>query len=72
VSGLERRIKRLEGERGRTTPCPECGYAPGAPVEYEYEWIYDRSEYEGPEFCGTCGEQLLYIVTWGDEPTGAA
>jgi hypothetical protein len=72
VSGLQRRIKRLEGEGERTVPCPECGYAPGVPVKYEVEWIYDRSEYDEPEFCGTCGEQLLYILTWGDEPKGAA
>lgn len=61
---LERRLRKLEGYSG-VKPCPECGFVPGAPPEeFEVSWPDDPDYSEGPE----CGEQTVYVVTWGDQP----
>lgn len=71
MSGLKRRLCRLEDAAG-PDECPGCGFSPGAPVEHEVTW-HDVEDGEPimPEWCETCGEQLAYVVGWGDlEPTG--
>jgi hypothetical protein len=73
VGGLERRLRALE-EALDVRVCPECGFGPGTePEEIEIEWIDDPEDDRGavePEFCGSCGQQLVWVITWGnnDEP----
>lgn len=73
AGGIERRLAHLEGSarRSQARPCVECGHGPGETFEdLEVEWS-DRPCDAEPEFCGTCGRQLVYVVTWGDIPEGA-
>ena len=63
---LERRLRKLEVHSG-VKPCPECGFVPGAlPEEFEVSWPEEPEYSEGPEFCPECGDQTVYVVTWGD------
>jgi hypothetical protein len=68
---LDRRLKKLEVARATGRPCPECGWSVGndrpgdEPAEVEVTWVDDGS-FKDPEFCETCGRQLVFIVTWGD------
>lgn len=71
MADLNRRLCRLEVSGGHNV-CPECGIVPGAPVEYQVSW-HDTEDAEpiAPEWCGTCGEQTVYVVGWADiSPTG--
>lgn len=66
---LDRRLRCLESVSGA---CPECGHSPG--VVEAYEVIWDDSEDSGEveeEYCGACGRQTAFVVTWDDlEPDG--
>lgn len=73
--GLRDRVKRLEREV-RVEPCEECGFdGDWSKLELEVTWN-DLDSLEDPqndaptepEFCGTCGHQLVYIVRWLDLP----
>ena len=65
TGGISKRLERLEASH--SPPCEECGHALGAPVEgFSVEWAKEPDA--EPEFCGKCGQQLVYVVTWGDEP----
>ena len=64
---LHRRLKKLESSAPPEEPCPECGFVPGAPPEeFEVSWPEEPEYSEGPEFGPECGEQTVYVVTWGD------
>ena len=68
MAGLNRRLCLLEASRDGGE-CPECGLAPGAPFEgYSVEWHDDPEDPDpvGPEWCGSCGRQLVYVVGWRD------
>lgn len=70
---LGRRVRRLEGAHGGDG-CPECGLAPGAPVE-DYQVAWDAAEDAAPvapEWCETCGRQTVFVVGWSDLPEAAA
>jgi hypothetical protein len=67
---LKRRLKRLEEGTGQAESCPECGHASGEPIEYDVTWIDDGGKLEEPQFCQTCGEQLVYVVRWDDKGEG--
>ena len=64
MGSLERRLRALEGGRGR--PCEACGAGYG-PVEYTVEW--DEPE-KGPESCPECGRRLVHVITWHDQGEG--
>jgi hypothetical protein len=64
LDGRSRRVRRLEDGRG--APCGECGFGVG-PLEYEVLW-YDHDEPAEPKWCGACGRQYEFVVTWGDIP----
>lgn len=67
MDGMGRRLARLEASH--SPPCEECGRAPNAPVEgYAVEWANSEETPTEPELCGKCGQQLVYVVTWGDHP----
>lgn len=74
--GLRGRVKRLERE-ARVAPCEECGFDGDlTKMELEVIWNDLDSDTEDPqdgepmepEFCGTCGHQLVYVVRWLDIP----
>jgi hypothetical protein len=71
MSGLERRLKKLEEDTGQGEPCPECGHVAGKPttdtLDFEVYWDYTAEEESEDEFCSTCGTQLVFNVTWGAE-----
>jgi len=78
---IERRLKYIESELliGSGAPCPECGYRPDEPVgahgyEVFFEHMFDDTAPEAPDdlpsFCGTCGKQTGFIVTWADGEGG--
>jgi hypothetical protein len=62
--GIRGRIKRLELERERARPCPECGIRPGeVPLfEVEVEVVSGPVADTSPKHCGVCGAWL--IVYW--------
>jgi hypothetical protein len=72
--GLNGRVRRLEN--GRVGPCEECGFdGDFSNVEIVVEWddidaleASAKKDPPEPKFCGTCGHQLEYVVTWGDLP----
>lgn len=64
---LSDRLRRLELVRGAR--CPACGLGSSATGEragYSVEWDYENSEPAEPEWCGECGQQTLFVVTWDD------
>lgn len=76
--GLERRIGKLEDSR-RGGPCEECGFDGDlSKAELEVTWKDVDALEDGqgrypepdpqPEWCGTCGHQTVYVVTWADLP----
>ena len=70
------RLRRLEQAYGK--PCPECGFD----GDYDgLEWVVEWGTKSGnirtcdnpddwldsePEWCATCGHQLVYVIRWGD------
>jgi hypothetical protein len=70
VSVLKRRLKRLEEGSGQAESCLECGHVSGGPTQYDVTWIDDGGKLEEQEFCETLGEQLGYVVRWGDKGEG--
>ncbi len=63
TSGFHRRVSSLERKRRR---CQECG-AGRSPTEYAVVWDDSENQEPGePEYCETCGRQIVYIVTWND------
>ena len=71
VSSLKRRVVALEESAGVGGKCPECGWGGGdnfGPDDtYEVQWINPGGPEDREEFCGACGRQLVYVITWGDE-----
>ncbi len=71
MTGLERRLQKLEEDVGSGEPCPECGHIAGKPtsdtLNFEVFWDYTGEEEPEDEFCGTCGTQLVFNVAWGAE-----
>lgn len=72
---LNGRLRRLEN--GHLEPCEECGWTcDWSNVELVVTWgdVDPDQDESGPEWCGTCGHQITYVVTWADlpEPKGAA
>ena len=76
--GLNGRVARLEN--GRAAPCSECGFSEASGYSnVEIKVVWDdldgdethAGEAEGArwsKWCGTCGHQLEYVVTWQDLP----
>jgi hypothetical protein len=65
MSTVERRLKRLEKERARQSPCPECGLPPDRPGEIVL--IHDGTPAEGfpddpHERCKNCGRALWCVI----------
>lgn len=72
---LNGRLRRLEN--GHPEPCEECGWAGdrfNVDLVVTWEDMEPDPDDSGPEWCGTCGHQLTYVVTWAGipEPKGAA
>jgi hypothetical protein len=69
---LDRRITKADKLSQPTdAQCPQCGWQSGQTVEYEVitddrEIWEDSGEEATEEFCGYCGRQISYIVTWVD------
>jgi uncharacterized protein with PIN domain len=75
MSGLDVRLKRLEGRGSR---CPECGLAPDErrPPAVIYEERPEKKSFDGDpnERCSSCGRPLytvLRVVYEGEEGGGA-
>ncbi|MDP9438410.1 MAG: hypothetical protein M3P49_06670 [Actinomycetota bacterium] len=67
MTGLDRRLRLLETVSSPDA-CEECGLAPEAPfVPDEVTW-HDEEDAPpvAPEWCGTCGRQVVYVVGWRD------
>jgi hypothetical protein len=66
---IERRVAALEESAGGGGKCPECGGGGGDDDNrpYEVEWVDAGGPDDRGEFCETCGRQLVYVITWGDE-----
>ncbi len=72
MSGLRRRLERLEGDH---RPCSRCGASPGEKPEYDYEVIWcdlDGRPVNGepepePERCPECQRELTIIVEWEND-----
>lgn len=63
MGSFHRRLSSLERRRGI---CPECGGG-ARPAEYVVEWDDEPGqESQEPEYCGMCGRQTTFIVTWLD------
>ena len=65
MSSVERRLKRLEKERARHSPCPECGLPPDGPGRIVL--IDDGTPAEGfpddpEERCSRCGRPLWCVI----------
>ncbi|PLS85032.1 MAG: hypothetical protein CYG60_14745 [Actinobacteria bacterium] len=67
ADGIARRLARLEA--ANPPPCDECGHGPGVPIPGFVVEVADEPD-AGTEFCPTCGERLVCVVTWGDGPEG--
>ena len=72
TADVNRRLSKLESERGPSSGCAECGGPPpkGAKVEYEVVWedTDDTPEDLGPTKCDACGRTLIYELYWDDDP----
>jgi hypothetical protein len=73
---LNGRVTRLED--GREEPCEGCGWdGDWSNTEIVVTWGNVDPDTDPddsrPEWCGTCGHQLTYVVTWADlpDPKGA-
>ncbi|MDP9437912.1 MAG: hypothetical protein M3P49_04085 [Actinomycetota bacterium] len=67
MTGLDRRLQLLETVSSPGA-CEECGLAPGAPfTDYSVDWqdSEDAPPF-APEWCSTCGRQVVYVVGWRD------
>ena len=69
---VERRIRKLKEAVGAGVPCEECSHVDGKPATdtLAFEVVWDYTGDEGPsedEYCPACGQQLVYVVTWGAE-----
>ena len=73
VTQALKRVEALEAATGGGgfPPCPECGGDDREPDEGDvFEVVFvDPDEDTGPEFCESCGRQLVIRITWGDEAT---
>ena len=76
MSSVERRLKRLEKERARHSPCPECGLPPDGPGRIVL--IDDGTPAEGfpddpKERCSRCDRPLWCVihVLYDEEGEGA-
>jgi hypothetical protein len=67
VTDLSRRLNRLEAS-GKGGTCPECGYGAGEPFEPDEVLWHDEEDAAAvePEWCGSCGSQLVYVIGWRD------
>ena len=74
MAGLGGRVRRLENSR--VEPCEECGFdGDWSNIEIVVEWdavaaleAPAKKRVPWPMYCGTCGHQLEYVVTWQDLP----
>jgi hypothetical protein len=62
---MKHRLRRIERGLKAGERCAECGA--GGPIHYEVYWG-DESMPEGPEYCPSCGEQLIVTVRWPEDP----
>jgi hypothetical protein len=73
TADVNRRLSKLESERGPSSGCAECGGPPpkGAKGEIEVVWEDDETledqEDLGPTHCHACGRTLIHEVTWKEE-----
>ena len=67
AQSIRRRIARLEEAAIAGGECLRCGWGADNSPSYELEWIDPDSPDDREEFCETCGRQLVYVLTWGDE-----
>ena len=74
TADVNRRLSKLESERGPSFGCAECGGPPpkGAKVEYEVVWeddeILEDQEDLGPTHCPSCHRVLIIEVHWPEDP----
>ena len=70
--GIDKRLRDLETSTGGQA-CEEWGDGGGVPASWEVVWV-DPEEPAEPKWCGACGRQYAFVVTWGDipDPRGAA
>ena len=64
---IQRRVARLEDASNAGGECPECGWGGGDNCSYEVKWVDPGGPDDREEFCETCGRQVAYVLTWGDE-----
>jgi hypothetical protein len=71
VRSLQRRVARLEEAAGDGGECLRCGWGGGSDHgggdTYELVWVDPGGPDDREEFCEACGQQLVYVLTWGDE-----
>jgi hypothetical protein len=71
VTSVQAKVSRLEEATGGTggDACPRCGGG-GDDFDpddtYEVEWIDPGGPEDREEFCEACGQQLVYVIGWGD------
>ena len=69
---IERRVARLEEASGAGGECPDCGCGGsdddfGPNDTYEVQLVDPGGAEDREEFCGSCGRQLVIVLTWGDD-----
>jgi hypothetical protein len=73
MSSVERRLKRLEKERARHSPCPECGQPPDGPgyiVIIDGERPERSFDGDPDERCSRCGRYLWCVIRLVYESAG--
>ncbi|MEI8194766.1 MAG: hypothetical protein WCI73_02535 [Phycisphaerae bacterium] len=71
------RLRKLEKAAALTPggPCPECGFPEPDPSKIKFVTTFEGDEPVGPprpEFCQTCGEQLVFKCSFDDMGDGLA
>lgn len=72
VSSVQAKVSRLEaatGGGGDDGECPDCGWGGGDDGNHRYEvtWVDPGGPEDREEYCESCGQQLVIVLTWGDD-----
>ena len=72
MTSVQAKVSRLEEATGGTggDECLACGGGGddfGPHDTYELVWVDPDGPEDREEYCESCGRQLVYVITWGDD-----
>jgi hypothetical protein len=69
VSSAATRVDRLLQATGGDGACPECGGPDDSDdySTYEVVWVDPGGPDDVEEWCESCGRQVGFVITWGDD-----